>query len=113
MSACEHEQRCYEEMAPLTERMLALARSDHWAGLGPLEERFSALAAQLSRLQPCAGDPAWLERRRLLHARIQDNHLALRQIILPEMARLATAMRSMEWQQSLQSAYSAPGRACL
>lgn len=111
MSAGEQQLRCYEELAPLTERMLALARSEHWAGLGPLEARFSALSEELSRLPSCGAQ--WHERCSQLHARIQANHDALRQIMVPELARLAAGLRSMEWQQSLQSAYSAPGRARL
>lgn len=117
MSPCEQQMRCYEEMLPLTEHMLVLARGEQWAGLGPLEARFSALADELRQLPPC--DPVltpaegWPQRRAQLHARVQANHGALREIILPELARLAAALRSMEWQQSLHQAYSQPGRALL
>ncbi len=142
MSPSEMQMRCYEEMAPLTERMLDLARGAQWAGLGPLEARFSALADELRQIPPqdlarepedsflmqaagaepsqAPGDAArtltpdeWRRRRAQLHARIQSNHRALRALVMPELARLAASLRSMEWQQSLQSTYSQPGRAWL
>jgi flagellar protein FliT len=107
MSFCEQQLRCYEQMAPLTERMLALARSDQWASLGPLEAEFSALAVQVKRLEECGCcGHEWLGRGAELHAIIQANHQAVRALVLPEMARLAASLRSMEWQQSLQNTYS-------
>lgn len=113
MNGCTQQMRCYEEMAPLTERMLALARSAQWAGLGPLEARLSELAEQLGRMPPCELREDERLRCAQLHQRIQANHQALRQILLPELCRLAAALRSMEWQQSLHSTYSRPGAARL
>jgi flagellar protein FliT len=114
MSFCERQLHCYEQMAPLTERMLALARSEQWAALGPLEAQFSALAEQVRLLEDCGccGDH-WFGRGAELHATIQANHEAVRALVLPEMARLAASLRSMEWQQSLQNAYSRPDHALL
>ncbi len=97
---------CYEQLAPLTERMLLLARSKEWGALPALEAQYSEM---VNRLQPLEAletlDEAQSARKYQLLARIIANHKEISGCVMPQLATLGDALKSLEQQESLQQAY--------
>jgi flagellar protein FliT len=98
---------CYEQISPLTERMLELARAGQWGALPALEAQYSDTVERLRVIEPMmALDEAQAERKYRLLGRITSNHAELSDIVMPQLAQLGAMLRSLEQQQSLHSAYS-------
>lgn len=97
---------CYEQIAPLTERMLALARSGQWGELPALETQYSETVDRLKEIEPLMSlDEAQSARKYRLLNRIMADHAELYSIVMPELARLKGVLKTLEQQQSLHSAY--------
>ena len=98
---------CYEQISPLTERMLELARGGQWGALPALEAQYSATVDRLRVIEPLMTlDEAQAERKYRLLGRINSNHAEISSIVMPQLAELGAMLRSLEQQQSLHSAYS-------
>lgn len=97
---------CYEQIAPLTERMLILARTKLWAELPVLESRYSDMVDRLREIEPLYPlDEAQRARKYQLLSRITANSNEIFGMVMPQLAKLVTVMQSMEQQQSLQRTY--------
>ena len=97
---------CYEQIAPLTERMLMLARARQWGMLPALEaqcgdmvERLQAIEARETLNQAQSG------RKYQLLSRINANYAEIRSMVLPQLAKLGTVMKHQSQRQSLLQAY--------
>ncbi|MFZ2393617.1 MAG: flagellar protein FliT [Rhodoferax sp.] len=97
---------CYEQIAPLTERMLMLARARQWGVLPALEaqcsdmvERLMAIEAQETLNQAQSG------RKYRLLSRITANYAEIRSLVLPQLAKLGAVMKDQSQRQSLHQAY--------
>lgn len=98
---------CYEQIAPLTERMLILARSGQWGALPALEAQCSDMVDRLKLIEPLKTlDEAQSARKYQLLGRINSNHAEICNIVMPQLAQLMAVLKSLELQQSLQQAYS-------
>ena len=98
---------CYEQICPLTERMLELARAGQWGELPVLEEQCSATTDQLRVIEPLmALDEAQAERKYRLLSRINSNYAEISSIVMPQLIQLGDMLRNLEQQQSLHLAYS-------
>lgn len=98
--------KCYEQIAPLTERMLILARTRQWADLPILETQYSGMVDRLREIEPLhALDEAQSARKYQLLGRITANSNEIFGMVMPQLAKLVTAMQSLEQQQSVQRAY--------
>lgn len=116
MSTHSEVMHCYEQIAPLTERMLCMARSSQWGGLPALEAQFSDMVAHLQRIespqaQGVALDEAQSARKLQLLRRINANHAAICGLVMPHLAQLSGALKSLEWQDNLHKAYHQGGHA--
>lgn len=97
---------CYEQIAPLTGRMLALARAGDWDGLVALGHEFRACAERLKGLAlPAPLEPAQLMRKHDLLSRILADDAAIRDLVTPELAQLSSLLGNMHRQQHLNHAY--------
>lgn len=97
---------CYEQIAPLTERMLMLARARQWGMLPALEaqcsdmvDRLQAIEAQETLNQAQSG------RKYQLLSRINANYAEIRSLVLPQLAKLGAVMKHQSLRQSLRQAY--------
>lgn len=97
---------CYEQIAPLTERMLLLACTGQWAGLPALEEQYSATVDRLMLIEPLEFlSDAQTARKLQLLVRIKTNHASIHGLVTPQLERLGVVLRSLEAQQNLHLAY--------
>lgn len=97
---------CYERIAPLVARMLALARVGNWDALMTLETQFRADIERLKVMDSTdALDQMQLERKHLLLKGILADDAEIRNLISPQMARLGALLGSMHQQQNLQQTY--------
>jgi flagellar protein FliT len=100
---------CYEQMAPLTERMLLLASTRQWGGLPALEEQYRSLVDRLIVLeQESSLDQAQSLRKHHLLGRINANSAKILALVGPQIKKLLAVMTSMEKQQRLHQAYQQP-----
>lgn len=107
MSTQSEVMHCYEWIAPLIEQMLDLARRGQWGGLPELEAQYSETVDRLREIEPLMPlDQAQLERKFRLLGRIIPNYQELMRIVMPQLAHLGEALRTLEQQQSLHRAYS-------
>lgn len=107
MSSQSEVMHCYEQIAPLSERMLLLARSGQWGALPALEARYSDAVDRLKVIEPLmALDEAQSARKYQLLSRINANHAEISSLIMPQLEYLGVVLKSLEQQQSLHSAYS-------
>ncbi|OGB00728.1 MAG: hypothetical protein A3E79_03735 [Burkholderiales bacterium RIFCSPHIGHO2_12_FULL_61_11] len=98
---------CYEQIAVLSERMLVLARNGQWGALPALEARYSETVDRLKAIEPLmALDEAQSARKYQLLSRINANHAEIFSLVMPQLEYLGGVLKSLERQQSLQSAYS-------
>lgn len=98
---------CYEQIAPLAERMLALARTGQWGALPALEAQFSETVDRLKVIEPLMPlDEAQSARKYWLLSCIIPSHAELCRIVMPELARLKDVLKTLEQQQRLHGAYS-------
>jgi flagellar protein FliT len=97
---------CYEQIAPLTERMLVLARAKQWAELPALEAQCSGAVDRLREIEPLSMlDEAQSARKYVLLARISANSNEIYNMVMPQLAKLVGVMKSLESQRSLHKAY--------
>lgn len=97
---------CYEQISPLTERMLELARAGQWGALPALEAQYSDTVDRLRVIEPMMSlDEAQAERKYRLLGRITSNHAEISSLVTPQLTQLGAMLKSLEQQQSLQSAY--------
>ena len=96
----------YEQIAPLTERMLLMARAGQWGGLPELEAQYSAAVDRLRVIEPLeilSGEQT--SRKAHLLVRLKANHEGICRLLAPQLARLGAVLRSIEAQQNLHLAY--------
>ena len=97
---------CYEQIAPLTERMLILTRAKQWGELPMLEGQYSSMVERLRDIEPLSTlDEAQSARKYLLLSRITANSTEIFGMVMPQLAKLVSVMKSMEQQRSLHRAY--------
>jgi len=101
---------CYEQIAVLTERMVALARVANWDGLKEVELQFRTHVEYLKTIEGALGtvdalDAAQLEKKHRLLKRILADDAEIRDNISPKLAELSALMGSLKRRQSLNQAY--------
>lgn len=97
---------CYEQIAPLTGRMLVLARAGDWDGLVTLGHEFRACVERLKGLElPAPLEPSQLMRKHNLLSRILADDAEIRDLVAPELAQLSSLLGNMHRQQHLNHAY--------
>jgi flagellar protein FliT len=95
---------CYEQLAPLTERMLVQARRREWGALPELEEQCSQIVERLRVVeQHEALDRFQLTQKRRLLSRIRSNRDEIHKIVAPQLLRLGDVLHSMQRQRQLGS----------
>jgi flagellar protein FliT len=93
---------CYEQLAPLTERMLLQARRRDWGALPGLEEQCSKIIERLRDIEQAETlDRFQLTQKHRLLSRIRGNHDEIRKIISPQLVRLGQVLQSMQHQRQL------------
>jgi flagellar protein FliT len=106
MSSQSEVMHCYEQIASLSESMLALARSGPWGELPAQEALYSDMVDRLKGIEPLESLlESQVARKYQLLNRIIPNHVELCSIVMPELARLKGVLKTLEQQQSLHSAY--------
>lgn len=107
MSSQSEVVHCYEQLLPLTARMLTLAREKEWGALPELEARCSAFIERLKVIEPLEKLD---EQQRLYTYRLLGRLLADREAIVgiigPQIAQLGATLESMQRSHGLQQAYS-------
>ena len=101
---------CYEQIAALTEHMVALARAANWEELTAVELQFSARVAYLKTIEQGpdavdALDASQLAHKHRLLKRILADDAEIRDNISPKLAQLSALMGSLKRQQALNQAY--------
>jgi len=97
---------CYEQIAPLTERMLLLAGTNQWAALPVLEVQYSDIVDRLKLIEPLEILSEEQSARKFhLLERIMSNHAAIHAMVMPQLTRLGATLRSLEQQQDLHNLY--------
>ncbi|MCK9213164.1 MAG: flagellar protein FliT [Rhodoferax sp.] len=106
MSTQSEVMHCYEQIAPLTERMLMLARARQWGVLPALEAQCSDMVERLMAIEDQETlDAAQSGRKYLLLSRITANYAEIRSLVLPQLAKLGAVMKDQSQRQSLHQAY--------
>lgn len=105
--ACQSEvMHYYEQIAPITERMLALARSGEWGLLPELELQQSGMVEHLQRIEPLEDlDTAQVARKYSLLSRITAQQAEITQLVMPQLQHLGQVLRNMASQQLLHHTY--------
>ena len=105
---CQSEvMHCYEQIAPITERMLLLARSGEWGDLPLLETQQSDYVARLRSIEPEETlSEAQVARKYQLLGRIKAHQDELTALVLPQLMELGKVLKNMAQQNLLQNAYS-------
>jgi flagellar protein FliT len=97
---------CYEQIAPITERMLMLARTAQWGELPALEAQNSDTVDRLKAIEPQETlDESQIKRKYQLLGRIQANHDEIFSIVMPQLAALRDSLKSLAFQHSLYQTY--------
>lgn len=104
---CQSEvMHCYEQIAPLTERMLILARTGQWGELPALEAQCSDTVDRLKVIKPLETlDESQLTRKYQLLGRIHANHDEIFNLVMPQLTELGMVLKSMARQHSLDQTY--------
>ena len=105
--ACQSEvMHCYEQIAPITESMLKLARSGHWGELPPLEAQQSSMVERLMAIEPLETlNASQVARKYQLLGRINAYQTEIQGIVMPQLVKLGLVLKNMASQQLLQQAY--------
>lgn len=112
MSSQSEVMHCYEQIVPLTERMLVVARTKQWGELPALEEQYSGMIDRLKTIEQLSSlDEAQAARKYRLLGRIKANHAEICSMVMPQLEALGDALKSLERQQSLHKAYGQAGNA--
>ncbi|SFB22411.1 flagellar protein FliT [Collimonas sp. OK607] len=97
---------CYEQIAPLTGRMLELARVGDWDGMMTLETQVRSCVERLKEITPVAAlDASQLAQKQQLLRRILADDAEIRDLVTPQFARLSTLMGNLRRQQDINQAY--------
>lgn len=98
---------CYEQLLPLSARMLTLAKAKEWGALPELETKCSVLIERLKVIKPLEqlDEEQRLYTYRLLGRLLADRE-AIVSIIGPQVAQLGATLESMQRSHGLQQAYS-------
>lgn len=97
---------CYEQIAPLTERMLMLARGKQWGELPALETQNSDMVDRLKAIEPLETlDASQVARKYQLLGRIHANHDEIFKLVVPQLTELGAVLKNMACQHSLDQAY--------
>jgi flagellar protein FliT len=106
MSTQSEVMHCYEQIAPLTERMLLAANTSQWAVLPALEAQYSDAVDRLKLIEEreVLSEEQAARRSHLLQ-RIMSNHAAIHAMVVPQLSRLGAILRSLEQQQDIQNFY--------
>ncbi len=97
---------CYEQIAPLTERMLMLASVGQWAVLPALEAQYSDTVDRLKLIEPLEVlSEAQSARKCQLLQRITSDHAAIHALVMPQLSLLGAIVRSLEQEQTHHQAY--------
>ncbi|AIY40303.1 Flagellar biosynthesis protein FliT [Collimonas arenae] len=97
---------CYEQIAPLTGRMLERARAGDWDALVILGQQFRSFVERLKGIElPAPLEPSQLMRKHNLLSRILADDAEIRDIVAPELAQLSSLLGNMHRQQHLNHAY--------
>jgi len=106
MSTQSEVMHCYEQIAPLTERMLLTANTGQWAVLPALEVQYSDIVDRLKLIEPMEElSEDQVARKSQLLQRIMSNHAAIHAMVIPQLNRLGAILRSLEQQQDIQNFY--------
>lgn len=103
----QHElMHCYEQIAPLTGRMLELARAGDWDGLMTLQGQVRSCVERLKEITPAAVlDQSQLAQKRRLLGRILADDAEIRDLVTPQLARLSRLMGNLRRRQDIKQAY--------
>jgi flagellar protein FliT len=106
MSSQSEVMHCYEQVATLTERMLALARAKQWGELPAQETLYSGMVDHLKAIEPLESLlEEQVARKYHLLSRIISNQAEVSRLVMPQLAYLGEMLRSLEQQDSLQKTY--------
>jgi len=106
LTAQEEIIHCYEQIAPLSSRMLEFARTGNWDGLSHLGRQFRGYIDRLKEIQlEFPLDHSQLARKHVLLSKILADDAAIRDIVTPELAQLSNLLGNMHRQQHLNHAY--------
>ena len=95
--------RHYEYLAELSGKMLQLAQNHDWTGVVSLSQEYrEAVEALRSVSGPDVVNP---DARHALLTKILNDDALLRELAVPELARLGNMIGSLKRQQSLHQAY--------
>ncbi len=96
----------YEQMAPLTERMLVLARERHWGELPQLEEQQSSMVDRLKEIEPLESlSEAQVARKYQLLVWINGCQAEIYSILMPQLRELGKTLKNLASQQMLMKTY--------
>jgi flagellar protein FliT len=95
--------RHYEHLANVSGKMVELAQKQDWLGVVSLSQQYHD-AVEALRLVP-DGDTVDAEARHVLLTKILSNDAKLRELTMPELARLGNMMGNLKRQQSLHRTY--------
>lgn len=104
---CQSEvMHCYEQIAPITERMLMLAQIGLWGELPALEAQQSDMVDRLKAIEPNETlNESQTVRKYQLLGRITANQAEIRNLVMPQLVELGLVLKSMASQQLLQQTY--------
>ena len=112
MSAQSEVMHCYEQIATLAERMLMLARTGLWGELPALEAQYSDKVDHLKAIEPLETlNEVQSARMYRLLSQILSTHDEICSLVVPQLATLGDALKSLELKQSLHKAYGQAGDA--
>lgn len=98
--------QCYEQIAPITERMLILARTGQWGELPALEAQCSDMVDRLKAIEPMATlDESQVARKYQLLGRIHANHDKIFKLVVPQLTELGAVLKNMACRHSLDQTY--------
>lgn len=98
--------QCYEQIAPLTDRMVVLARTGLWGELPALEAQNSNMVDRLKAIEPVESlNQAQSARKYQLLSRINANQAEITSIVMPQLIKLGAVLKSMAYQHSLHQTY--------
>ena len=106
MSSQSEVMHCYEQIDTLTERMLTLVRAGQWGELPAQEAVYSDLVDRLKVIEPLELlHEEQVARKYQLLSRITSSQGEVSSLVMPQLAHLGAALKSLEQQESLRKAY--------
>lgn len=104
---CQSEvMHCYEQIAPITERMLMLAQTGHWGDLPALETQQSLMVERLREIEPLESlNESQTARKYQLLGRITASQAEIQSLVMPQLMKLGSIIRNMASQNLLQQTY--------